>query len=86
MGTHLSGPSYIYGNKEEPLETYISLNPKVLGISAKMFGRTLPFLLKVLSVGKALSIQAHPNKVRTTSVAFPPSRNHFNNFRSKNEL
>lgn len=26
------------------------------------YGRNLPFLFKVLSVGKALSIQAHPNK------------------------
>ncbi len=29
---------------------------------AEKFGNKLPFLFKVLSVGKALSIQAHPNK------------------------
>ena len=31
------------------------------GIS-KRFGEKLPFLFKVLSIRKALSIQAHPNK------------------------
>lgn len=29
---------------------------------AKRYGNKLPFLFKVLSIRKALSIQAHPNK------------------------
>lgn len=72
MGAHPSGPSIIIsGTKNEnpqvapeSLQDFISKNPDVLGSSIKSrFGsNTLPFLFKVLSVEKALSIQAHPNK------------------------
>ncbi|VDP32735.1 unnamed protein product [Echinostoma caproni] len=64
MGTHLSGPSNLYGNAKKSLATYLIEHPKCLGAALVKFGRTLPFLFKVLSVGKALSIQAHPNKVK----------------------
>ncbi|KAG9135642.1 hypothetical protein Leryth_002382 [Lithospermum erythrorhizon] len=45
------------------LKSWIEQNPIVLGdkVLAK-FGKDLPFLSKVLSVGRALSIQAHPDK------------------------
>ena len=52
FGTHSKGPSTIAGGGGELLSTY--LEEKKAG--------TLPFLFKVLSVEKALSIQAHPNK------------------------
>jgi len=62
MGTHPNGPSVIR-ETGETLQSYISQNPEVLGASSrKIFGDNLPFLFKVLSVKKALSIQAHPNK------------------------
>lgn len=48
IGTHPSGPSQYYDDNMvlQPLEKLT----------------TLPFILKILSVKKALSIQAHPNK------------------------
>ncbi|KAL8472592.1 hypothetical protein ACS0TY_029698 [Phlomoides rotata] len=45
------------------LNDWIERNPSVLGDKVlKKWGPSLPFLFKVLSVGKALSIQAHPDK------------------------
>lgn len=62
MGTHPSGPSLI-AETEEPLSSILEASPDVLGEKVReKFGNKLPFLFKVLSVGKALSIQAHPNK------------------------
>ena len=64
MGTHPNGPSEL-GNchSREPLSDYIKRHPDVLGDNCrKQFGDNLPFLFKILSVNKALSIQAHPNK------------------------
>ena len=62
MGTHPSNPS-------KDLETGRTLldmvqdNQALMGQSiAKRYEQKLPFLFKVLSVNKALSIQAHPNK------------------------
>ncbi|KAK3913864.1 Mannose-6-phosphate isomerase [Frankliniella fusca] len=62
MGAHTSAPSLIKGSNEK-LSEWISKNPGVLGEKVRSkFGDELPFLFKVLSVNKALSIQAHPNK------------------------
>nr|CDS20831.1 mannose 6 phosphate isomerase [Echinococcus granulosus] len=63
MGTHPSGPSCLWDNPHVTLATHIQENPASLGkLSLIYFGRRLPFLFKVLSVAKALSIQAHPDK------------------------
>ncbi|XP_047340215.1 mannose-6-phosphate isomerase 2-like [Impatiens glandulifera] len=71
MGTHDSGPAFVVerstngskNDEEETLKSYISRNPSVLGDKViQKWGNDLPFLFKVLSVAKALSIQAHPNK------------------------
>ncbi|XP_065579969.1 mannose-6-phosphate isomerase-like isoform X2 [Artemia franciscana] len=62
MGTHRSGPSFL---KELDMSLYdfIAQNPTALSPEEiETFGIGLPFLFKVLSVAKALSIQAHPNK------------------------
>ncbi|XP_017780883.1 PREDICTED: mannose-6-phosphate isomerase [Nicrophorus vespilloides] len=62
MGTHPSGPSTIKYT-DEPLSHYIDNNPDCLGQeSVELFGQRLPFLFKILSIRKALSVQAHPNK------------------------
>ncbi|KAL1208780.1 Mannose-6-phosphate isomerase 2 [Cardamine amara subsp. amara] len=69
MGTHESGPSHVeFGSGHESecivtLKSLVSDNPNLFGsrVVAK-WGCDLPFLFKVLSVTKALSIQAHPNK------------------------
>ncbi|GAB2288864.1 Mannose-6-phosphate isomerase [Dionaea muscipula] len=75
MGTHESGPSFVVksdgnlmnGENGQPqgvtLKSWIQKNPNVLGSEVlKKWGCDLPFLFKVLSVAKALSIQAHPDK------------------------
>ncbi|KAL6520108.1 hypothetical protein OROHE_017251 [Orobanche hederae] len=77
MGTHDSGPSYVVvpveansGLTDKPersnvvsLKDWIEKNPSVLGDKVlEKWGPNLPFLFKVLSVAKALSIQAHPDK------------------------
>jgi mannose-6-phosphate isomerase len=62
MGTHPNGPS-IVSESGISLKDYIEKHPQVLGEkSRQLFGDDLPYLLKVLSVNQALSIQAHPNK------------------------
>ena len=48
MGAHTSGPSTLKANGKE------------LG---SIISKSLPYLFKVLSIRKALSIQVHPNKV-----------------------
>ena len=48
IGTHPSGPATLQDEDETPLKDAV--------------GGELPFLFKVLSAGKALSIQAHPDK------------------------
>nr|CAG4634834.1 EOG090X07LH [Alona affinis] len=62
MGTHPSGPSIVSASGE-PLLSHLQKNGDSLGSEEKKkFGADLPFLFKALSVAKALSIQAHPNK------------------------
>ncbi|OIT00013.1 PREDICTED: mannose-6-phosphate isomerase 1-like [Nicotiana attenuata] len=69
MGTHESGPSYVVQGEKVTLKDWIERNPGVLGdIVVKKWGTNLPFLFKVLSVAKALSIQAHPDKDLATSL------------------
>ncbi|XP_046967430.1 mannose-6-phosphate isomerase [Vanessa cardui] len=62
MGTHSNGPSLII-ERDILLSEYLKDNHDAVGPDVKRkFGVTVPFLLKVLSVRKALSIQAHPTK------------------------
>lgn len=82
MGTHPKGPSTLKSG--ELLVDWIKKDAQRLGDVAKGFRMDnggLPFLLKVLSVGKALSIQAHPTKEHAKELhkAFPqhyPDANH----------
>lgn len=63
MGTLATGPSVVKPSGTL-LSDYISKNPSCLGETIlQRFHEQLPFLFKVLSVNKSLSIQAHPNKV-----------------------
>ncbi|KAL0124075.1 hypothetical protein PUN28_006103 [Cardiocondyla obscurior] len=62
MGTHKNGPSYLK-DTNIPLQKYIEENIETLGRQeVELFGCDLPFLFKVLSIDKALSIQVHPDK------------------------
>ncbi|KAK7062864.1 Mannose-6-phosphate isomerase [Paramarasmius palmivorus] len=71
MGTHPTSPSHLLdpasGNASIKLSEYLKSNPSLIGASvAKLFpdakDGNLPFLFKVLSIEKALSIQTHPDK------------------------
>ena len=63
MGTHPSGPSVVSATGAGLKETIAADPTAHLGAkTVERFGDDLPFLTKVLSVAKALSIQAHPDK------------------------
>jgi mannose-6-phosphate isomerase len=62
MGTHPSNPSKDVTTGRTLLDL-VEDNQALLSRSvAARYGNKLPFLFKVLSINKALSIQAHPNK------------------------
>jgi len=68
VGNHPSGPSIIVSQNPQlnsyPLGQLFNLFPIVLGndsYTAK-YGKNIPYLVKVLSVQKPLSIQSHPDK------------------------
>lgn len=62
MGTHPSNPSKDVDSGKSLLdmvsENQALMSPDVV----ERYGKKLPFLFKVLSIQKALSIQAHPDK------------------------
>eukprot|EP01135_Chromosphaera_perkinsii_P008189 Nk52_evm11s1178 gene=Nk52_evmTU11s1178 len=66
MGTHPKGPSSIKNafaaSAAEPLKDWLKKNEWALSPKIVDHFGDLPFLFKVLSVRKALSIQAHPDK------------------------
>jgi mannose-6-phosphate isomerase len=65
MGDHPSGAAKIKVKEDllEDLNLHISKNPiGILGEDVAKKYHHLPFLFKVLSIAKALSIQAHPDK------------------------
>lgn len=65
MGTHSKKPS-IVTNMDSPinLSDLLKSNPELVGqnIIERFGAATLPYLFKVLSINKALSIQVHPDK------------------------
>jgi mannose-6-phosphate isomerase len=66
MGTHPSLPSVVR-DTAQPLTELINsatVEPQFL----RQYGSALPYLIKVLSVRKALSIQAHPDKTRARTL------------------
>ncbi|XP_062605402.1 mannose-6-phosphate isomerase-like [Saccostrea cucullata] len=71
MGTHVNCPSKVKTPKGSnlSLKDWITQHPEQLGEAVrKKFGDDLPFLFKVLSVNKSLSVQAHPNKVQAEKL------------------
>lgn len=62
MGTHPSLPSKDAETQRSLLDL-VQDNQALMSMEiSKKYGEKLPFLFKVLSIRKALSIQAHPNK------------------------
>ncbi len=84
IGAHPSAPSDILvEDRITPLNKAIEDAPlEILGEDvARKFDNKLPFLLKVLSAGTALSIQTHPNKeqarrLHATDPSHYPDANH----------
>lgn len=66
-GTHPSGPSRVRSSGVL-LHDWLLARPAALGVAPYSAVTALPYLLKVLSVGKALSIQAHPNAALATQL------------------
>jgi len=69
MGAHPKAPSLAVDpvtGTEEPLDRLIARDPaRTLGApTASRFGGSMPFLLKILSASRPLSIQAHPSKLK----------------------
>ncbi len=67
MGAHPSAPSGVHRDGgQATLDAVIAADPRrELGAEcAARFGARLPFLLKVLSADKALSIQVHPSRAQ----------------------
>lgn len=66
MGAHTKSPSLVKSSGEK-LNDWIKNNKEVLGEASTLkFGDELPFLMKVLSINSALSIQVHPSKVNNS--------------------
>lgn len=65
MGTHPTSPSRVRSSNEL-LSGYLASHPDLIGRDViekfDAAGGNLPFLFKVLSIEKALSIQTHPDK------------------------
>jgi mannose-6-phosphate isomerase len=67
MGAHPNAPSAVTREgREQRLDQLIGADPgRLLGArTAERFGGRLPFLLKILAAGRALSIQLHPDRVQ----------------------
>ena len=62
MGTHPSLPSKDVETQRTLLDLVQSNKTLLSEDVISRYGGKLPFLFKVLSIRKALSIQAHPNK------------------------
>ena len=76
MGTHPSVPSKDVETQRTLLDL-VQDNQALLSTEvAEKYGSRLPFLFKVLSIRKALSIQAHPNKKLAEQLHAKDSKNY----------
>jgi mannose-6-phosphate isomerase len=83
MGTHPSLPSRDLGTQRTLLDL-VQDNQELMGPEiTQRYGGKLPFLFKVLSIRKALSIQAHPNKKLASELHARDPRNYPGEFGRK---
>jgi mannose-6-phosphate isomerase len=76
MGTHPSNPSRDLETSRTLLDL-VQDNQALMSTSiSKKYQQKLPFLFKVLSINKALSIQAHPNKRLAEKLHEKDSKNY----------
>ena len=76
MGTHPSLPSKDLDSQRTLLDLVQSNRELMSKEINEKYGQKLPFLFKVLSIRKALSIQAHPNKVLAQTLHQRDPRNY----------
>ena len=62
MGTHPKQPSKCVETQRTLLDIVQDNQTLMSPAVGQKYGNKMPFLFKVLSINKALSIQAHPNK------------------------
>lgn len=65
MGDHVNGPATL---KRDGTSLQQAIRDDPVGMVGKEAGGQLPFLLKVLSIRKALSVQVHPDKVEAEKL------------------
>lgn len=85
MGTHPSLPSKDLETQRTLLDLVQDNQALLSKDIAERYGNKLPFLFKVLSINKALSIQAHPNKKLAEQLHAKDPKNYpgqFNSLRS----
>jgi mannose-6-phosphate isomerase len=76
MGTHPSLPSRDVVTQRTLLDLVQDNQALISPEIVKVYGEKLPFLLKVLSINKALSIQAHPDKTLAEQLHKKDSKNY----------
>lgn len=82
LGAHPSNPSSVVcAGQEMPLPDLLATQPALLGPYVSSRFEELPFLLKVLSVNRPLSIQLHPDRefaalLHTADPSHYPDANH----------
>ena len=76
MGTHPSLPSRDLATQRSLLDL-VQDNQSLMSVEiGRKYGGKLPFLFKVLSIRKALSIQAHPDKKLAEQLHARDSKNY----------
>jgi len=80
LTTHMSGTATaLVDDTPTPLREFLKQQPKSLGRSTEVFSATdshMSFILKVLSIRKALSIQAHPHKALAARLHLSDPKNY----------
>ena len=76
MGTHPSNPSKDFETKRTLLDLVQDNQALMSQAVSSKYENKLPFLFKVLSINKALSIQAHPNKKLAEKLHAKDSKNY----------
>nr|POE75578.1 mannose-6-phosphate isomerase [Quercus suber] len=76
MGTHPSNPSKDLTTGRTLLDLVQDNQALMSSAISKRYEQKLPFLFKVLSINKALSIQAHPNKKLAEQLHAKDSKNY----------
>ena len=76
MGTHPSLPSKDLETKRTLLDLVQDNQALMSTEISEKYGHKLPFLFKVLSIRKALSIQAHPNKMLAEELHMKDPKNY----------